>query len=69
MSKSTYVCQRCGCAVYMWRTAGTWKHATGGRGPRSCGKPPVVMERAAYEKWMDDMAKAAVAAVRRHLGR
>lgn len=69
MSKSTYVCQRCGCAIYTWREAGKWKHATGGRGPRSCGKPPIVVERAAYEKWMSDMAKAAVAAVRRHLDR
>lgn len=67
MSKSSYVCQRDGLAVYMWRTAGKWKHATGGRGPRSCGKPPIVVERQAYEKWMDAEAKAAVQAVRRFL--
>lgn len=67
-SKSTYVCQRCGCAVSLWGAKGTWKHAAG-RHVRSCRKPPIVVERQTYEKWLDDSAKAAVEAVRRHLNR
>jgi hypothetical protein len=67
-SQSHYVCQRCGCAVHLWGAKGTWKHAAG-RNVKSCGKPAVVMEREAYEKWMHEEAVAAVEAVRRHIGR
>lgn len=68
MSKSQFVCQRDGLAVHLWGAKGTWKHCAG-RNARSCGVPPVVMERAEYEKWMADEARAAIDAVRRHLGR
>lgn len=46
---SRYVCARCGLAVYSWgRGDGiTWKHATGWRGPKSCGQKPIPVQRAA----------------------
>lgn len=66
MSKSAYVCQRCGCAVHWW-AGKAWKHAAGGN-IRSCRKPPVVVDRGAHEKWMSEQAEAAVAATRRFLG-
>jgi hypothetical protein len=68
MSKSTYVCQRCGCAVYTWREPGKWKHAAGPH-KLSCGEPPIVMERTEYGKWMAAEAAGARAALRRFLGR
>lgn len=67
MSKSTYVCQRCGLPVHLWGAKGTWKHVAN-QHSRSCRKQPIVVERAAYEKRMDEDAKAAVTAVRRFLG-
>lgn len=67
MSKSTYVCQRCGCAVHLW-AGKAWKHCAG-RNARSCGKPPVVMERAAFEAWLKETARQDIAALRRAFGR
>lgn len=66
MSKSTYVCKRCGCAVYTWGAAGKWKHAAGPR-KISCGQPPVVMDRTEYDKWMAAEAEGVRAAIRRFL--
>lgn len=64
--KSTYVCQRCGCAAQWWRES-IWKHATGGRGRRPCRLPPLVMERDAYEQWLEQAAVEAVDAIRHRL--
>jgi hypothetical protein len=68
VSKSAYVCKRCGCAVYSWGGKGTWKHATGGNS-RSCRQKPVVMERQAYDEWMEQEVAGMRAAMKRFLGR
>lgn len=64
MSKSVYVCQRDGLAVYLWR-GGVWKHAAGPN-VRSCRRPPVVVERAAFEAMLAGAAADAAAAIRDH---
>lgn len=46
--KSKYVCARCGVSVGRWYFG--WKHQSGWHGPKSCGKPPEVITREAYEK-------------------
>ena len=65
-AKSTFVCQRCGLAVSLWRGK-TWKHSAGSR-VRSCGMPARVVEREAYERDMDEFVKGAAQAMRRFTG-
>lgn len=65
-SKSQFICRRCGLAVYSWMGADNttvWKHATGGRGAKSCGKPPVVVDRAQAEAEDAQFYQDAVAAL------
>jgi hypothetical protein len=56
--KSDYVCKRCGVSVGLW--AYGWKHHNGGYGNRSCGKPPLVIERSTYERDLQAMVDAVV---------
>lgn len=55
-SKSTYVCQRDGLAVHLWR-GDVWKHAAGGP-VTSCGKPPIVVLRTDWQAEMDATMEA-----------
>jgi hypothetical protein len=63
MSKSEFVCRRCGLAVHTW-AGGAWKHAAGA-GLKSCGKPPIVETRADYQARMDALVSDARAALGR----
>ena len=53
MTKSVYVCKRCGLAIGVWAKGGSdtyWKHhASGTTGP-SCGKRPITILRKEYDK-------------------
>lgn len=51
MSKSQFVCFKCGLAVYGFR--GGWKHQSGGRNPKTPAHRrhvPVVCPREEYER-------------------
>jgi hypothetical protein len=61
-SKSQFVCNTCGLAIYLWRGE-RWKHAAGGRSTPSCGKVPVVAKREDYER---NLAAALNHALRRN---
>jgi DNA-directed RNA polymerase subunit RPC12/RpoP len=47
MSKSKYICARCGNPVGLWHYG--WKHQAGGKSQPSC-KQPVPMLRDEYEQ-------------------
>jgi hypothetical protein len=63
MSKSEYVCQRCGLPIGLWRGT-VWKHHAG-KGQKSCGKAPIVVTRKVYEADIDALTTAARAALNR----
>lgn len=48
--KSQYVCGVCGVSTILWVKG--WKHATGGRGPATCGRPPRPTLREDYDREM-----------------
>lgn len=52
-----YCCNRCGLPVTRWRTK--WKHC-GSPGNKSCGRPPVPILKADYEKLETDALKEAL---------
>ncbi|GIH95326.1 hypothetical protein ACFFMN_23475 [Planobispora siamensis] len=47
--RSEHVCDQCGLAVYPWGEKG-WRHAASGSTRPSCGQPPQVVTREAYQK-------------------
>jgi hypothetical protein len=63
--KSEFVCRRDGLTVHIWGPRGSWKHCASGTTDRSCGKPPIVVERVQYEKEMSEFVAAARVAVGR----
>lgn len=58
--KSKYICRRCELAVGLWASGegSVWKHH-GNLHRRSCGKTPLVVERAKYEAEMEAFARDA----------
>lgn len=51
---SPFVCKRCGLPVRAWGKPSTgetyWKHSSGGNSDRSCGRKPIPVPRAEWEK-------------------
>jgi len=59
MAESKFLCLRCGSPVIAWRDG--WKHANSGTSDtRSCGKPPRVAARDAYERDMQGVVDLAI---------
>ena len=56
MAKSNFICMRCEVSVIRWMDG--WKHATGGNGYRSCGKAPLIVSRAEYDRDITAMVDA-----------
>lgn len=54
MNKTPYVCNNCGVSVITWGDG--WKHANGGLGNRSCGRPEPI-ERAQWDAAMVEVLR------------
>ena len=66
MPKSEFVCRRCGCAIHLCGSSkgDFWKHATGGTGPQSCRREPIIISRAVYEQQEREALARATATLR-----